>query len=114
LLRRLLQHNAPRIFQNPAQRRSKKPSYRELPIPGEDDFCLEYTWQLEGFSGFPGTDEDAPDPAAEEDLQNSLAATAREVEERGFDEEGTVVDVYRSTNPDWTLYEPTYEIPDFE
>jgi hypothetical protein len=93
-----------------------KETYRELPIPGEDDFCLEYTWKLECFAGFPGTDEDSDilDPAVEEELEQSLAATAREVEERGFNEEGTVIDVYRSTNPDWTLYEPTYELPDFE
>jgi hypothetical protein len=86
-----------------------KETYRELPIPGEDDFCLEYTWQLEDFAGFPGTDEDSLNPALEE-----LEATAHAVEERGMDEGGTVVDLYRSTNPDWPLYEPTYDMPDFE
>jgi hypothetical protein len=91
-----------------------KETYRELPIPGEDDFCLEYTWQLEGFAGFPGTDEDSLDPAVEEELTLSLEATAQAVEQHGMDEGGTVVDLYKSTNPDWSLYEPTYDMPDFE
>lgn len=30
-------------------------TYRELPIPGEDSFCLEYTWQAENYLGFPKT-----------------------------------------------------------
>jgi hypothetical protein len=43
-------------------------TYRELSIPREDDFCLEYTWRLEGFAGCPETDEDSLDPALEEEL----------------------------------------------
>jgi hypothetical protein len=89
-------------------------TYRELSIPGEDDFCLEYTWRLEGFAGFPRTGEDSLDPALEEELTLSLEATAQAVEQHGMDAGGTVVDLHRSTNPDWSLYEPTYDIPDFE
>jgi hypothetical protein len=75
-------------------------TYRELSIPGEDDFCLEYIWRLEGFAGFPGTDEDSLDPALEEELTLSLEATAQAIEQHGMDAGGTVVDLYRSTNPD--------------
>ncbi|KAA8893407.1 hypothetical protein FN846DRAFT_895995 [Sphaerosporella brunnea] len=39
---------------------------------------------------------------------------AQAVEKRGLDDGRTVVDLYRSTNPDWSLYQPTYDMPDFE
>ena len=28
-----------------------KETYRELPVPGEDSFCLEYAWKCEGSTG---------------------------------------------------------------
>lgn len=31
-------------------------SYRELPILGEESFCLEYTWQAENYLGFLKTE----------------------------------------------------------
>jgi hypothetical protein len=64
-------------------------TYRELSIPGGGDFCLEYTWRLEGFAGFPGTDEDSLDPALDEELTLSLEATAQAVEQHGMDTGGT-------------------------
>jgi hypothetical protein len=85
-------------------------------VTSQDREKTIFVWntQLEVGAGFPGTNEDSLDPALEEELTLSLEATAQAIEHHGMDAAGTVVDLYRSTNPDWSLYEPTYDIPEFE
>jgi hypothetical protein len=70
-------------------------AYCNLLIPGQDDCCLEYTWQAEGIFNIS-------------DISGSMEITTSSIEPPAG---GNILDI---RVPNWNAYKPTFTVSDFE